>query len=96
MTKLHQVLALEKTRKNQAKVKGDEAYHRLQRHPLSQGLRETYDPRTEDDVPIEPKYQKVQVRAADLIDAYLASQKPAWDIQATKDAANTGARASRE
>lgn len=93
MTKLHQVIALEKTRKNQAKTKGDEAYHRLQRHQLSQGLRETYAPKTEDDVPIEPKYQKVQVRAADALDAYLASQAPAWDIQATKDAANTAARA---
>jgi hypothetical protein len=93
MTKLHQILALEKTRKNQAKAQGDEAYHQLQRHPLSEGLRETYEPHTEDDVPIEPKFQKVQARAADLIDAYLASQAPAWDIQATKDAANTGARA---
>jgi hypothetical protein len=93
MTKLHQVLALEKTRKNQAKAIGDEAYHRLQRHQLSQGLRETYDPHTEDDVPVEPKYQKVQVRAANVLDAYLASQVPAWDIQATKDAANMGARA---
>lgn len=93
MTKLHQVIALEKTRKNQAKAKGDEAYHQLQRHQLSQGLRETYEPHAEDDVPVEPKYQKVQVKAEDLIDAYLASQAPAWNIQATKDWANTTAKA---
>jgi hypothetical protein len=93
VTKLHQVLALEKTRKNAAKQAGDELYKLLQKHQLASGGHGTYAPATEDGLRLPDEVQLVQVRAEDVITAYLASQSAAWDIVATKDEANTDARA---
>ena len=93
MTRLHQVLALEKTRKNQAKQAGDELYKLLQKHQLANGGYGTYAPATEDGVQLPDEVQLVQVQAEKTLRAYLESQAPAWDITATKDEANTAARA---
>lgn len=91
MAKLHQILALEKTRKAQAKQKGDEIDRRLQKHQLADGGYGNYQPAQEDGVQLQAERQLVQLRADMLLAEYAASQVPAWDITATKDTANMSA-----
>lgn len=89
---LHKIIALEKTRKSVAKTAGDQHYHTLQKHQLSSGGQGTYQPASEDDSPLPAESQRVQVEAEKVLQRFLVSQLPAWDITATKDLGNTVAK----
>lgn len=92
MPKLHQILALSKTRLGEAKKRGDEIYHLIQKHQLANGGYGNYTPKRDDvDAPQPPERQRVQVNVEKALKAYARTQIPAWDIVFTKDQANTQA-----
>ncbi len=93
-TELHKIIALEKTRKSQAKTTGDQLYHLLQKAQLANGLQGTYQPAEDEGEQFAPEYQKVQVEAERILAMLAKSQAPAWDITATKDKGNTVASAN--
>lgn len=94
MTQLHQLIAVEKTAKSEANAAIDRAYKLVQKPDLFAGIARTYEPLAEDGQRLPAEAIKVQYRA----DEFLASElRPAWtrllDLVATKDEANTAARA---
>ena len=93
-TELHKIIALEKTRKSQAKSAGDQLYHILQKHQLANGLQGIYQPAEDNGEQLTPEFQKVQVEAERVLAQYARTQAPAWDITATKDKGNTIAMAN--
>lgn len=91
--RLHQVIALEKARKPAAKKAGDAIYHMLQKTHLANGTYGVYTPATDSEARLTPEVQLIQADAAKLLAGYAESQAPAWDMTATKENANTTARA---
>jgi hypothetical protein len=88
MTKLNQVVAIEKGIKNQQNQAITEAYHAIQKAPLFTGIARAYRPRDEEGEKLPGESTSVQMRA----DALLKTTTEAWskllDITTTKDAAN--------
>jgi hypothetical protein len=94
MTKLNQVIAIEKDVKNHAHKIATEAHKLVQKPALFDGLYKTYQKKDEDgdDLPAERKH--VQLKVADL----LKSVKAAWthliDVTVQKDMGNARATAN--
>lgn len=93
-TKLHQILALEKTAKATTEGAVTRAYHDAKKVALFQGLTRTYQPVDDADRDqLPPENKKVQLTAEQV----LARAAEAWvrqsDVVATKDDTNTRARA---
>lgn len=94
MPKLNQIIAVEKTAKADATRAITDIYHLVQKPELFAGVARTYEPLAEDGVRLPSEAVRVKYRADDLLAAELA---PTWtrllDLVATKDVANTRARA---
>lgn len=95
MTQLHQIVAIEKTAKAEANAAIDRTYKVVQKPDLFAGIARTYEPIAEDGQQLPAESTKVQYRAEDLLADTL---RTAWtrllDLVATKDNANTEARAN--
>lgn len=93
MTKLNQLLAIEKDLKNQVNREVTNIYHKLQKLDLFSGLSRTYKP--DDDAgeryPNEVKH--VQYTVQDALDAVNASFTRLFNLTAEKDLANCTAKA---
>jgi hypothetical protein len=96
MTKLNQIIAIEKGVKNQFQEVENKAYHDLDKKQLFVGLSKTYQPDDEDATDAERLPSEsvlVQIKAKDVLKTLTVALTRAIDVTATKDAANTRARA---
>jgi hypothetical protein len=92
-TKLNQIIAVEKGVKSRAVSELTTSHHQLQKQALLSGIARTYQPRDEDGEVFPPESTRVQLRAADVIKETADTLTRLFDVVATKDWANTTARA---
>ena len=93
MTRLSQIIAVEKGVKSDAERQLAEAGRDLQKAPQLTGITRTYQPRDEDGDTLPPESTNVQVRAEEVISGVTASLTRLFDVTLTKDAAHTVAKA---
>jgi len=93
MTKLCQIIAVEKSAKNRAHTGIIEAYQKMQKVALLSGISRTYSAHDEAGEQLPAESTKVQVTTGDLIKDITKSMTELFDITATKDYANCDARA---
>jgi len=93
MTKLSQIIAVEKGVKSDATRRFTDLHRDVQKAPLLSGLSRSYQPRDEDGDALPAESTKVQVNAEDVLTETAAVLTRLFDVTATKDHANTAARA---
>lgn len=93
MGKLNQVIAVVSGKKSAALESITAAYHKMQKSPLFDGLIKTYRPRDEDGDKLPSERNPVQAKVGDLIDDTSKCLIEMYDIVATQDKANCGAKA---
>jgi hypothetical protein len=93
MTRLSQIIAVEKGAKADADRARAKAAEALQKAPQLSGISRTYQPRDEDGDQLPPESTNVQVKAEDVLETLAASLTRLLDVTLTKDAANTVAAA---
>ncbi len=91
MTKLNQILAIEKGEKNTAYKALTELHRASEQAPLYEGRVRTYRPLNEDGEPMPDETQVVQQTARSVLKRLNELLVPFWDTTATKDVANTKA-----
>lgn len=92
-TKLNQIIAVEKGVKSQAFRDLSDAHQLLQKTALLAGIARTYRPKDEEGEPLPPESNKVQVKAEEIIRRTVEIMTRLFDVTATKDWANTQAKA---
>ena len=93
MTKLSQIIAVEKGVKADATRRVTDLHRDVQKAPLLSGISRTYQPRDDEGAPLPPESTKVQVKAEDVLQDAAAVLTRLFDVTLTKDAANTVASA---
>jgi hypothetical protein len=93
VTKLNQIIAIEKGVKVKAASDLTEAYHKLQKAPLLSGIARSYRPRDEEGEQLPSEATRVQLRVGQVIGDVRESLTRLFDVVATKDETNTKARA---
>lgn len=94
MAKLNQVLAIEPSVRSRADEELTRAYRNLQKANLLTGITRTYQPNDEEGEFLPPESVKVQLTVADAINQVSQHLVALFDTTATKDIANTHAKAS--
>lgn len=93
MTKLNQIIAIEKGVKNQTARVETDLYHALEKKPLFQGLSRVYTPKDEEDGDrLPPESVAVQIKSGEVIAQLNTALTRLIDLTATKDQSNTLAR----
>jgi hypothetical protein len=93
VTKLNQIIAIEKGVKSSAEAAFTAAHREvLKVEPLT-GIARTYVPRQEDGVQLPPETKLPQIRADDAVNAVVQQLTRLFDVTATKDNANCYAKA---
>ncbi|GAB2928875.1 hypothetical protein ACFMQL_03815 [Nonomuraea fastidiosa] len=93
MTKLNQILAVEKGVKSDVQRKVTDAYNRIQKAPLLSGLSRTYQPIDDEGEQLPPESTRVQVQAEEVLKDVGTALTRLFDVTATKDWANCEAKA---
>lgn len=93
MTRLHQIIAMEKTLKSAIDGQITAVYHEAQKPALFQGLVKTYEPLDEEGLVYPGESQKVLYNGNDLLKRLATSMANLIDFTVTKDTANTQAKA---
>lgn len=93
MPRLNQVIAIEKGVKSRSFQEITEAHQSLQKQSLLAGIARTYRPKDEEGEQFPPESTRVQLKADDVIHQVVESLTHLFDVTATKDWANTQARA---
>jgi hypothetical protein len=94
MTRLSQIVAIEKGVKSQTTRVETDLYHALDKKPLFSGLARTYTPKDEEDGDrLPPEQVSVQLKSEDVVNGLTSAVTRLIDVTATKDAANTRANA---
>ena len=93
MTKLAQIIAVEKGVKSQTERVETDLYHEVQKPQLFSGLSRTYRPKDDDGDQLPSEGTKVQIKSKDVLEKLTEALVRRIDITATKDAANTRAKA---
>ncbi|WP_436774458.1 DUF7873 family protein [Yinghuangia sp. YIM S09857] len=93
MTKLNQIIAVEKGVKSKAFQELTQAHQDLQKSALLSGIARTYQPKDEEGEQLPPESTRVQVNAEEVLRGAAATLTRLFDVTATKDWANTEARA---
>lgn len=94
MTKLHQLLAIEKSAKTDANRDSSALYKEMQRAEAFAGRHSTYRPFNEDDGDKQAdKQQLVQLRAEEVLNGFSKCMTRILNITATRDTANQEAKA---
>jgi hypothetical protein len=94
MGKLNQVIAVVAGKKAKAAQTLTEAYHKIQKAPLFDGISRTYQPKDEDGERLPPESKAIQVKVSDLIAEVTAALTEMFDVVATQDYANCSATAN--
>lgn len=93
MTRLSQIVAVEKPIKTEAYGTLSAAHHQVQKPPLLAGISRTYRPRDDEGEPLPPESTRVQLRAIDALTDVRQALTRFYDVTATRDWANTEAKA---
>ncbi|MFD8482099.1 hypothetical protein [Kitasatospora sp. NPDC059673] len=93
MAKLNQIIAVEKGVKSKSFQELTQAHQDLQKPALLAGISRSYQPKDEEGEQLPPESTRVQVKAEDVLRATAATLTRLFDVTATKDWANTEARA---
>jgi hypothetical protein len=92
-TRLSQLVAVEKPIKTEAYGTLSAVHHQVQKPPLLAGITRTYRPRDDEGELLPPESTRVQLRAIDAIGEVTQALARFYDVTATRDWANTTARA---
>jgi len=93
MTKLNQIVAVEKGVKAKAARTITDGYHTVQRATGLSGIARTYRPRDEEGDALPPESTLVQTKVDDIVTEITADLGRLFDVTATKDATNAVATA---
>jgi hypothetical protein len=93
MTKLSQIIAVEKGVKADATRRVTDLHRDVQKEPLLSGIARTYQPRDDEGDPLPPESAKVQVSAEDVLRQVAGIMTRLFDVTLTKDTANCHAAA---
>ncbi len=93
MTKLNQIIAVEKGVKSKSLQDITAAHHKVQKPALLAGISRTYQPKDEEGEQLPPESARVQFKAEEALREMSASLTRLFDVTATKDWANCSARA---
>lgn len=93
MTKLNQIIAIEKGIKSKSLSDLTEAHRSLQKPALLSGISRTYRPRDEEGEQLPSESTKVQLKTEEIIRKTTEVLGKLFDVVAAKDWANTKARA---
>jgi hypothetical protein len=93
MTRLNQIIAVEKGVKSRSFGELTDAHHVLQKPTLLSGISRTYRPKDEEGEQLPPESTRVQVKAEEVIRQTVSILTRLFDVAATKDWTNTTARA---
>lgn len=93
MPKLNQIIAIEKSVKTRSLSDLTEAHHNLQKPSLLAGISRTYRPRDEEGEQLPAEATRVQYKADEAIRKTTELLVKLFDVTATKDWANTRAKA---
>ena len=93
MTKLNQIIAVEKGVKTAAFQKLTDVYQLLQKNALLSGISRTYRPRDEEGESLPPESTRVQLRTEEVIKEVTEELTRLFDVTATKEWANCQAKA---
>jgi hypothetical protein len=93
MAKLNQIIAVEKGVKSQSLRDLTDAHQLLQKTSMLGGISRTYRPRDEEGEQLPPESTKVQIKAEEVIRRTTEIMTRLFDVTATKDWANTQAKA---
>lgn len=93
MTKLNQIVAVEKGEKARILAKETNSHREVQKTPLLSGISRTYQPKDDDGDQLPAERTKVQINAEEVLDDLGKSLTGLFDITLTKEVANTKANA---
>ncbi|MFJ4651552.1 hypothetical protein ACIP5Y_09805 [Nocardia sp. NPDC088792] len=93
MTRLNQIVAVEKGIKSRTFSELTEAHHQLGKNPLLSGISRTYRPKDEEGEQLPPESTRVQVKSEEVLKATADILTKLFDVVATKDWANCTAKA---
>ncbi len=93
MGKLNQTIAVVNGKKTQCQKAITEVYHKLQKDALIKGIARTYKPKDEDGDKLPSESKQVQYRVQDGLQAAAEALTELFDVIATQEYANTGAKA---
>lgn len=93
MTKLNQIIAIEKSAKNAAQAVLTQAYQNVQKAAPLSGISRTYQPLAEEGEQLPPESTRVQLNAATIANDVKALMARMFDVVATKDNTNCVAKA---
>ncbi|MEU0130772.1 hypothetical protein [Streptomyces sp. NPDC006289] len=93
MTKLNQIIAVEKGVKSKSLQDITAAHHKVQKPALLAGISRTYQPKDEEGEQLPPESTRVQIKAEEALREMSASLTRLFDVTATKDWANCSAHA---
>lgn len=93
VTKLNQIIAVEKGVKSKSFSELTEAHHQLLKPALLSGIARTYQPKDDEGEQMPPESTKVQVKAEEVLRRIGDGLTRLFDVTATKDWANCVARA---
>jgi hypothetical protein len=93
VTKLNQIIAVEKGAKSRTQRELTDAYHRIQKPALLAGISRTYRPRDEEGETLPPESTRVQVKAEAVLRDAAEALTRLFDVVATKEWGNTQAAA---
>jgi len=93
MTKLNQIIAIEKGVRSSVANTFTGIYHSFQKPALFAGLLKTYRPRDEEGQQLPSESQRVQLKVDDLLQEVATALTRLFDVTATKDVTNMQAAA---
>lgn len=93
MTKLNQIIAIEGGLKTSSKRDVTDAYHKIQKTTLLNGISRTYAPKDDDGDQLPAEKTLVQTRVEDVLTEVSDSLTKLFDITLTKETANGSATA---
>jgi len=88
VTKLNQIIAIEKGVKNRSHTELTEAHHGVQKAVLLAGLSRSYQPKDEEGEQLPPESTRVQVRVEEVLRRTAATLTRLFDVTLTKDTTN--------
>jgi hypothetical protein len=93
MTKLNQIIAVEKGIKSRSFQELTDAHQSVQKPSLLSGIARTYQPKDEEGEQLPPESTRVQLRSDEVLRDIAVSLTRLFDVTASKDATNCVARA---
>lgn len=91
MTKLNQIIAVEKGVKSKTYADISAAHHKVQKVALLAGISRTYQPKDDEGEQLPPESTRVQVKAEDVLTEMGQVLTRLFDVTATKDYGNCSA-----